>query len=188
MAAVVPAGLLPSSKVCLLLLLGCAGLLCVKMSTTGCVPVPERRWWQDYRTMEFGSSNFPSLCALGSGHTRTRKVCVCAHTHTHALTRSHWFSTPRPPHNYWMSPQWQVLASSCVLLFFNCWSNQLESPFRTRTQNIFDQIFSSCFGLALSPDNQFPFGICPNSKHHTHRNFRLLLHCAALLLLLVFVS
>lgn len=128
-------------------------------------------------------------CAPSARGTHGQERCVYARTHTrtHSLVLT-GSPPPAPPHNSWMSPQWQVLASSCVLLFFNCWSNQLESPFRTRTQNIFDQIFSSCFGLALSPDNQFPFGICPNSKHHTHRNFRLLLHCAALLLLLVFVS
>lgn len=85
-------------------------------SVIGGVPVPERLHDDGYRTMEFGSSNFPSL---ERGDWSSGKVCVCGGAeHTHVHTRSH-HSGPRPrppPHNSGMSPR-QVLASSYVLLF-----------------------------------------------------------------------
>lgn len=139
------------------------------------------------RFLQFSITVRPRLGA----HTDKKGVCMCAHTHTHAFTRSHWFSTPLT--TLGCLPRGRFLLLLVCSSSLTAGATNLNHHFAlahkiSSIRFLVADFASSRFSLATSPDNQFPFGICPNSKHHTHRNFRLLLHCAALPLLLVFVS
>lgn len=158
-------------------------------SITGDVPVPERLHDDGYRTMEFGSSNFPSL---ERGDWGSGKVCVWggrAHTRTHSFSPL-WSSSASSPAQLWDVPT----AGSCFFLRAALFLAAAAAAGAANLNHhfarliLYDRLSADCGHLST----KVPTGICnpgiaPQTQNTDTQIFRLLLHCAALFLVVCFL-
>lgn len=111
-------------------------------------------------------------CAPSARGTHGQERCayVRTHTRTHSLVLT---GSPPPLTTLGCLPRGRFLLLLVCSSSLTAGATNLNHHFAlahkiSSIRFLVSDFASSRFGLATSPDNQFPFGICPNSKHHTH--------------------